>query len=875
MQHKNSLRGGFAYALPLLVLGVVIIIGVVVLVTTNVGQRLTTSFTIKSSGQLLEAEVFTLVSPLTVGTDPLAFGGKYVSAETGSSINTPSKAEGAFSIYVPSRGTYYIWARMMGPSSGKDAMYIGIDSSWDRAFPVNASVYEWVKIEKSNGSGSYGFKLSAGTHKLKVTHGELSARVDALYISTNSSAALPNPPPPSMDQLYEAESFTLSSPMVVGTDDQALNGKYISANSGSNTSTPAPEATLSISVPATNTYYIWARVLGPTSGSDASYIGIDSMWDRVFPDGVGAYEWIKVETTNGSGSNAFSLTQGAHTLKIGHGEILARVDAIYVSTNSNPALPTPTVTSPPPTPAPTVSFSASPASITSGESSMLTWASTDATSCTASGGWTGTKLTSGSQSVSPTVNTTYALTCVGAGGSASKSASISVSAPIVILDTTFPTVSISSPTTGTSYTSAQTVSIQATASDNVGVAKVEFYDGATLKGTDTSSPYSYSWAFTSADNGTHSWTAKAYDAAGNIKVSTAITLTVNIAVTTGGGSVISSFTEGFGATIGGYSQPVYYVTNLSDSGAGSLRDAVSTGNRYVKFLVGGTINPSNDITISVPNLTIDGLAAPAPGILVNGKGLRITGVNAHDIIVSGISFRNSAGGTSQGDAISIGSSNVDGDERQVEDARRVVIDHVSTYLAADGAIDVGHGAHDITVQWSIFGPNVASHNLLSLNKYQTERVTYHHNAFVKGYNRMPQADWQLDATSFPPHNDVVVDFRNNLIWDHQGTASQVHNGGFANLINNYYYSSVGAKAIGIQDTSGSKAYTAGNVSQNGTSLNGIGNISTPFPAATVSSQTDACTAAKAVKAQAGPKGANFGLDTLDQGFVNSMNITCS
>src|SRR5262249_26471055 len=77
-------------------------------------------------------------------------------------------------------------------------------------------------------------------------------------------------------------------------------------------------------------------------------------------------------------------------------------------------------------------------------------------------------------------------------------------------DTTPPTVSISSLASGTTYTSAQTVTLMASASDNVGVSKVEFYDGGVLKGIDTTSPYIYGWAITSANNGTHSWTAKAY-----------------------------------------------------------------------------------------------------------------------------------------------------------------------------------------------------------------------------------------------------------------------------------------------------------------------------------------------------------------------------
>ena len=81
----------------------------------------------------------------------------------------------------------------------------------------------------------------------------------------------------------------------------------------------------------------------------------------------------------------------------------------------------------------------------------------------------------------------------------------------IVIDTTAPTVSITSPASGTSYTNAQTVAVNATATDNTGVTKVGFYDGTTLKGTNTTSPYSYSWAFTIADNGVHVWTARAYD----------------------------------------------------------------------------------------------------------------------------------------------------------------------------------------------------------------------------------------------------------------------------------------------------------------------------------------------------------------------------
>jgi len=77
-----------------------------------------------------------------------------------------------------------------------------------------------------------------------------------------------------------------------------------------------------------------------------------------------------------------------------------------------------------PTP-PMLSFTASQTSIILGNSATLSWSSSDATSCTASGGWSGTKALSGSQLVSPTQTTTYTLTCTG-DGSATKSLTISV-----------------------------------------------------------------------------------------------------------------------------------------------------------------------------------------------------------------------------------------------------------------------------------------------------------------------------------------------------------------------------------------------------------------------------------------------------------------
>jgi Bacterial Ig domain len=92
-------------------------------------------------------------------------------------------------------------------------------------------------------------------------------------------------------------------------------------------------------------------------------------------------------------------------------------------------------------------------------------------------------------------------------------------------DTTPPTTSITAPANGA--TVSGTVSISASAADNVGVTKVELYVDSALKTTLTSSPYTYSWNTTTVANGAHSIVSKAYDAAGNVGTSATVSVTVS------------------------------------------------------------------------------------------------------------------------------------------------------------------------------------------------------------------------------------------------------------------------------------------------------------------------------------------------------------
>ncbi|HEY8400576.1 MAG TPA: Ig-like domain-containing protein, partial [Cytophagaceae bacterium] len=92
-----------------------------------------------------------------------------------------------------------------------------------------------------------------------------------------------------------------------------------------------------------------------------------------------------------------------------------------------------------------------------------------------------------------------------------------------------PSVSITAPDNGATYTAPAGFTITATASDPDGsISKVEFYNGTTLLGTDNTSPYSYAWSNVSA--GTYSLTAKAYDNSGGVQTSSVVSVTVNAKV---------------------------------------------------------------------------------------------------------------------------------------------------------------------------------------------------------------------------------------------------------------------------------------------------------------------------------------------------------
>jgi hypothetical protein len=309
--------------------------------------------------------------------------------------------------------------------------------------------------------------------------------------------------------------------------------------------------------------------------------------------------------------------------------------------------------------------------------------------------------------------------------------------------------------------------------------------------------------------------------------------------------------EGFGNTPGGTGQPVVHVTNLNDSGAGSLREALSAGNRTIVFDVSGTITLTSYIKVKGAFITVDGCSAAAPKITLANFGLYLSGTKGvNNIIIQCVRIRNAIG-----DAITIR-----------DGSHHVVIDHVSLQKSTDGNLDLTRGASDVTVQWSIIAENDASHNLLTLVDLQALRVTFHHNLFVKGQSRNPHTGWDGTLATFPP--DTVADIRNNLIWDFSAYGTLAMNNVRSNVVQNFYYSSTQSAADrALRVNSGGQAYASGNFSPNIVNIDGQGNAATPFPAAPVTT-THPCIAAQEIVDQVGVRP----LDTVDQGYIDGITL---
>ncbi|MFO1438580.1 MAG: hypothetical protein U1F81_09665 [Verrucomicrobiaceae bacterium] len=241
--------------------------------------------------------------------------------------------------------------------------------------------------------------------------------------------------------------------------------------------------------------------------------------------------------------------------------------------------------------------------------------------------------------------------------------------------------------------------------------------------------------------------------------------------------------EGYGRFAkGGRGGDVYHVTNLDDSGEGSLRDAIKSKKadvpRTVVFDVGGTIKLKSPLKIeSVKGLTLAGQTAPGDGITLRDHGIAFS--KCSDIVVRYLRFRLGDETKTSEDVINVGP--------EKEGCREMIFDHLTATWGIDGIMDV-YAADRFTMQWCLFGEALhdsthhkGGHAMLMSIRKTKGNVSIHHNLLFSSRDRHPTLG------GYPPPQssaDAIFDFRNNVIYNWEG-ACNLATGRF-NLINNYW-----------------------------------------------------------------------------------------
>jgi len=235
--------------------------------------------------------------------------------------------------------------------------------------------------------------------------------------------------------------------------------------------------------------------------------------------------------------------------------------------------------------------------------------------------------------------------------------------------------------------------------------------------------------------------------------------------------------EGFGAqTPGGRGGRVIEVTNLKDSGPGSLRAACEADYpRIVVFRVGGTIRLKSHLRIRKPFITIAGQTAPGDGILLRDAGLHIT---THDVVVRYLRVRigeSRAEPDGSQDCLSISG------QSESAIARGVIVDHCSLSWGVDENADSYSRASDFTIQWCIISEGLANsihqkgrHSMGLLLGPGSTRSSIHHNLFAHNNQRNPRIRGGLR------------DFVNNVVHNWGDYAAGLSDKPQVNFVGNYY-----------------------------------------------------------------------------------------
>lgn len=245
--------------------------------------------------------------------------------------------------------------------------------------------------------------------------------------------------------------------------------------------------------------------------------------------------------------------------------------------------------------------------------------------------------------------------------------------------------------------------------------------------------------------------------------------------------------EGHGRYVtGGRGGQVIHVTNLNDSGAGSLREALDkSGKRIIVFDVSGDIHLKSNLSIKRGDVTVLGQTAPGGGITICDQTVEI---KADNVILRFLRVR-------RGELVNADDG---ADAAWGRNRKNIILDHLSLSWSID---EVGswYDNRNFTMQWCVLAEGLASGHTKGTHSYGGiwggKNASFHHNMIAHVDNRVPRINgaryaWTGYDTSMYPN--VVeaerVDLRNNVYynWGNGNGCYGGPGGGYCNIVNNYY-----------------------------------------------------------------------------------------
>ena len=230
-------------------------------------------------------------------------------------------------------------------------------------------------------------------------------------------------------------------------------------------------------------------------------------------------------------------------------------------------------------------------------------------------------------------------------------------------------------------------------------------------------------------------------------------------------------------SFGGRGGRVFVVTNLDDSGPGTLREACeSAGPRIVVFNVAGIIHLKMPVFIEAPYITIDGHTAPGDGICIADNGIVD---NVHDVVIRYVRFRRGNPDIFNRHGVHYGNP-----------VGNIIIDHVSASWGSDQNLDTYRHMYqppsggpalklpsvNVTIQWCITSEALNIYNHAFGGDWGGRNTAFHHNLLACNTGRNPSVAMTYD-----------FNFINNVLfnWRHRSVDGGDSNSVF-NIINNYY-----------------------------------------------------------------------------------------